>query len=623
MNILQLNSGNYPETPEEAKSEGQLLTLVDAFRLDNEDFHEEFFTKMVENYGFWDGTRQWWEKVNGNLTDLKQLLIDSGKPALTKNIVFPLINLTCGIESQEPLEAKMLPRSKGDAPVSDAANECIKFVFDKGKFARKTSRAFFNALVCGRGWIAIEQIPDDMSMFETKTLISSIDPGEIMYDRKSQEYDLSDCDQLQRTKVISRSQARLIWPDKAYELNLYFAELDSRMDTNRLSLNKISIMRRAIAVMETWYRTYEMKTLLLDSRTGDIIDVSDIPQEQIQSITSRMPTVNIFRKRIQTMKLIRSAGAAGGVILDAQQSPYDDFYYPYIPMWAYRSRDWDFGMVEQVKDPQREVNKRSSQLLQILNEMPKTRMVTDDPDAADKFEQGEDIIVVARGSNFKTVDPPPLSTGHARLEEISKDDVKRISGVNDNLQGLPGGANEPGIVVSLRQRQGMAMIGLLFDNREDCVGLCGQIVMSRIRQFMSPEQVARIIGAEKAQQMVLGPDGQPMNVIEAMLTKSAEDYDMVLNKTASAPSIRMENAAKLKELLTLIPALGMIATDVVIDAFDVPQKEELVARLEAMREQQGQPPGAPNQGLPPITNVPPTGALPPANSGVPVTAQGG
>ncbi len=610
--VQQQWSGMYPEVPEEAKTEGQILAMVDAFRMDNEDYNYEFMEKMVESYGFWDKTRQWWEKVQGQLTDLKQQLIDEGKPALTKNIVFPLINLVCGIQSQEPVEPRSIGRTKEDTLVAEGMSECIKWTLDKGKFKRKLSRGFFNASVCGRGWVGMEQVPDDRNMFGTRTLITAIDPGEIMYDRKSTEYDLSDCDQLQRTRIMSRSQARLIWPDKVYELNLYFAELDGRLDTNRLSLDRISIMRRDIAIMETWYRTYELLTLLLDSRTGDIYDVSDIDPGELRALTQGMPQINIFKKRTQTLKLARSAGAASGVLLDHQMSPYEDLYYPYIPVWAYRSRDWDFGIVEQIKDPQREVNKRASQYLQYLNTMPKTRLVTDDEDAANKFEQGQDIVSLNRGSTFQIIQPPQISVGHAQMEEISKDDAKRISGINDNLQGL-GGANEPGIVVSLRQRQGLAMIALLFDNLEDSVELAGQIAMSRVRQFMEPEQVARIIGPDKAKGIVMGPDGW-MPVVDAILSRSSEEYDLVINRVPSSPSVRLENAAKIEKLLQLWPAITPLIGDIAIDAFDLPQKEEIESRLEAAGI--GKPPTNANQM--------PAGALPPANTGgAPVIAQGG
>ena len=105
---------------------------------------------------------------------------------------------------------------------------------------------------------------------------------------------------------------------------------------------------------------------------------------------------------------MRTCGATRNtsVLLEAGDSPYDDNYFPYVPFFAYRGRDIDYCIIRNLIDPQREVNKRDSQLLHLLNSAPKARVITDDPTLADKYEAGDEILTVAKGTQH-TIIPPP------------------------------------------------------------------------------------------------------------------------------------------------------------------------------------------------------------------------
>lgn len=591
----------YPDTPEDAKTDDHILSMMNDHYLDNVDYHDPFFVDMVDAFGFWDGSRQWIQKVNGEEKDLKKENENAGKPALTKNKIFPMVNLVCGIQSQEPLEMRCVARSKEDGPIADGNNDILKWQWDTENGNRKISRAFWSGVICGRGWLEIPQIEDEKSLFGTQTAIYYVDAGEIMYDRKSQEYDLSDCDFLQRIRLMSRSQARLLWPDKEYELNQYYSLLDSKIQTSRISMDRISLMRSQVSILEEWYRVYQLLTFILDSSTGIIHDATGIANEQLMPLIQVNPHVQVIRKRVKVMKYARSCGHLSGVLLDTGDSPYDDNYYPYVPFFAYRSRDLDFGVVKQVMDPQREINKRSSQLLYMLNTMPKTRLVTDDETAANKFEAGDDIVTVQKGTQWTVVPPPAFSAGHARLEEIGKDDIKTISGVNDSLSGIRE-SNEPGIVVNMRRNQQMMNIALLFDNLKDTDMLIAKILMSRKRQYMTPQQVARIIGSEKA--VIPG-------LIEGILSREAEEFDINIIQTPSTPSMRIENFEKLKALMQIMPALQPLIADIFVEASDVPQKDEINSRIEQVAGARtgspisqpnpgGAPLPAPNSGIPPV-----------------------
>ena len=92
------------ETPEEAKTDLQIVNLIADFYRDSDEYHTAFFENMREYYGFYDGSRQWFQKnAQGEWIDVKKQIEQQGKYALTNNMVFPLINLVQGIQNDSRL----------------------------------------------------------------------------------------------------------------------------------------------------------------------------------------------------------------------------------------------------------------------------------------------------------------------------------------------------------------------------------------------------------------------------------------------------------------------------------------------------------------------------------------
>jgi len=567
-----VSNSAYIDVPEEAKTELQITSMVSQFYMDALDYHEPFMENLIQAYGFYDGSRQWVEKdpITGNWVDVKSKLNTQGKPALTKNFIFPLINLVQGVQNNEKLMMKAIPRSNEDQPFADAMSDCITWAWDNNKGDRKISSVFEHGNICGRGWLEVAQVDNEYDIFSTKTTINVVDSAEIIFDRKSREYDLSDCDFLIRERIFPRSLALVLWPEKEQELKVYYGYLNSLIPSSRISENRLMTMRKDIVILECWYRVYELRKFLIDAVSGRVRDVTKVPPEQLQMILEQYPELDVISKHARVMKFAQLVGnAQNGVLLDNGPSPYDDNLYPYVPYFAYRGRNLDFGIVKNCIDPQYEINKRDSQMLHIINEMPKTKIVTDDQDLADRFEQGEEIIVTRPGAKFQIIEPPKLPVAFAHMIEKNKDDIKRISGVSDDLRGIKSG-QESGAVVDIRRQMAMNNISRLFDNLHSTAEQATRLLMSRIRQFMPPDEIARILGPEKAHPML----------IKAIKEKAVHEYDIAITQSPSSPTLRRENFMKLDAIIKNLPvAIQMGLGDVYIEASDIPQKDEIKARF--------------------------------------------
>jgi len=498
------------------------------------------------------------------MIDVKKLLNQQGKLALTHNLIFPLVNLVQGIQNDSRLNIKAIPRGKEDGAVGEAMSECLRWMWDGEKADRQLSQVFLNGNIAGRGWIGIEQVEDDLDLFGTKTLFSVVDTGEMRYDRKSRNYDLSDCDYLIRSRVLSRSLAKILWREKVYELSQYYSMLDGSYRSSRLYG---AMFKNEVEIFECWYRVYEMRTLAIDFEQGQIHDITDLKDEEIGGLIEQYPHLQIKQKKRQVMKYARTAGMLQGVHLDSGSSPYEDNFFPYVPYFAYHTRDMDFGIPHNIMDAQREVNKRDSQVLHYLNMLPKTRIITDNPEDADTYEQGADIAVLK--GNYRIIPPPDYPLAYARASESGEAKLKKISGISDDLRGIKSG-NDSGVVVDIRRQQSMSSIASLFDNLQWTSERMAKVMTSRVRQFLSHEQIARILGEEKA-----NPE-----VIQAIKTLGVETYDFAIAQAPSSPTMRAENWAKIKDLMQIMP----LPPEVVIEASDVVQKDQILADFEAKKQ---------------------------------------
>ena len=333
---------------------------------------------------------------------------------------------------------------------------------------------------------------------------------------------------------------------------------------------------------------------MFDSAQGQIHDITDLAEEEIGAMIEMYPDVQVMRKKRQVMKFARTAGMLQGIHLDSGASPYEDNFFPYIPYFAYHTRDMDFGIVHNIMDAQREINKGDTQVLHWQNQFTKTRIVTDNPEDADTFEQGHDIAVLK--GNYKIIPAVEYPVAFARRSETAEQKIKKISGVSDDLRGIKSG-NDSGVVVDIRRQQSMSSILSLFDNLQWTAENMAPVMASRIRQFMTPEHIARVLGPEKA----------TPEVIEFIKTRGTEVYDWAVSQAPSSPTLRAENWAKIKDLMAIMP----LPPEVVIEASDIVQKDAVLADLEAKKQAI-----ANQQGINP-------GALPPLNSGMqPVKTMG-
>ena len=164
-----------------------------------------------------------------------------------------------------------------------------------------------------------------------------------------------------------------------------------------------------------------------------------------------------------------------------------------------------------------------------------------------------------------------MPIGILRLEQISAEDMKAISGINPDLLGLQD-KTASGIAINLRQRQGVTILASIFDNLKMSMEQMGRVLMSRIRQFCPEEKMARILGRRRL-------ENDP-ELIEKLKSKEVHEYDLIVTQMPSSPSLRIENFLKVMEMRKAGIA---IPDDVILELSDIPQAQDVVKRLRELR----------------------------------------
>jgi len=581
----QLDDGVGTEAPDPSL---EIIARVLRWKAESDPLHNPFAKDLEEDFRFYEGD-QWDPK------DVETLK-GQGRPALSFNRIKPQIDLTTGVQEEQKIDIKVIGRTKEDTPVADGLSQLIKFICDQNDFDMRQGDLFQDGVICGRGWISVDQDFDD-DWIDGKTLIRTADPREIRIP-KNRERDISDCDWILQIRSFSREKVKQLWPEAAENLQAAFHVTDAvaggsttppttsafpgygkASDAKTVATGEIPAPDSVEVIAAQW-KEWKQRKFLLDTMTRDIKPVEDEAAATEAILT--VPTLKLLTKRVAE---IHYARVCSGVLLESGLTPHEDSFYSLVPFFAYRGRKKDYGIVKNLKDPQREANKRRSQLLHIINTSANAGWITDDEDLANELEEKSStpgfVAVKTKASTYERIQPQTMPVGILRMEEEAKDDMKAISGINADLLGMRE-ATQSGVAIDLRMRQGLTIIGRVFSNFRYALKQVTRLIISRIVQYMPAEEMARI----------LGPEVQP-DVIAKIKSKEVLKYDVVIAQSPSTPSIRISNFIMMMDLKKAgVP----IPDEILIDISDLPQKEKIIERIQ---QAQGTPaPGAKLPGLP-------------------------
>lgn len=577
--------------------------------------HASWAEMGTECTDFLEG-RQW-------TAEEKQIMIEEGRPMVTLNKIGRLYRLIKGYFSQNQTQTEVKPGNDGigNEEVAEALNMILTIIDEENLSEWENAEVFGDGITTGRGFF------DTRLDFEKNALGTirerAADPFSTFIDPEATRYNPEDWNFVQQSSWMSVNdvenfygmQARdllieggirgqhpvdsdvfaigdehEISPVRSYGLDEYDVRSLSGLQYGIVSaynaFDHLNRDRRLIRVLETQHRVWTEGKFVVNIETGEKRPIPDFWQrEKLAQLEEFARATNIpLTVMSGTYKRVRWTVTAADRLLYDDWSLYRDFTVtPYFP---YFRRGVTRGMVEDLLDPQRELNKRRSNFLHILTSMAHSGWLYHEDAFDSETEETIENEGGRPGINLKwqgetkpeRIQPGVPSRGHNIAEQLADDDIKEIAGINDSALGELDKV-QSGRAVEARQKQAVVGAEEYFDNWDRTLEHRAQVRLNIIQDYYTEPRIIEIVGenGEKKQQSinVRGADGSIVRNI------SSGNYKIALDRrpmTAAFKDAQFEEVMRMRKEKVPIP------DDLVIELSSVPRKQELKRRLELQRK---------------------------------------
>ena len=396
----------------------------------------------------------------------KKVLRKRGQPEYIDNRIKTKIDYLVGLEKQQRINPRALPRTPMHEDDADSASQALNYVADDEQFDYKRSAIWRNLLIEGAGGMAVAVEQNHKGEWYVR--LRRIPWDRMFWDPHSSEVDFSDAGYL----------GTVLWMDYDDALKLYPDQTDSLDAT--LNLSSLS----------------------------DTFD--DKPKWNVWADKKRrrVRIVSIWIKRGEDWYF---AEFTKGGILKAGPSPYQDdegksdcelfFQSAYVDRENNR-----FGLVREFISPQDAINKRSSKSLHALNT---AQIVTNELAVAGQdleklrreAAKPDGVIILSGASDvkdFKFETRMDLAQGQVMLLQEAKQSID-LKGPNATQMGekAQGSSAASGKAIIASQQGGMISLGDLLDNLRHLDKRIFRAIWNRIRQFWTGEKWLRVTDDEQ------------------------------------------------------------------------------------------------------------------------------
>ena len=549
------------------------------------DVQAESRRKMAEDEAYYDGDQ---------IPEEDRAMLEArGQLPLVYNLIAPAVNWLLGTQRRHRTMPKVLARTKRGTRAAERKTQLMKYVEDASSGEMAQSRAFADAVKVGLGWL--EAGVQDQS--EGEPVYSRSEPWRnMLHDSRATEQDLSDARYIFRTRWVDVDIAADLFPEHQAIIktsaigsgdfvggsNDYGDEWMDSLEEQQIEVggerNTTGNHRERVRLIEAWYRKpVESEFLRGGEFSGELFDPFH-PGHDAQIRTGAATIAKRTKMRVH-VAVFCEAG-----VLHSGPSPYAHNQFPFTPVWGNRkgSNGEPYGIIRGMRDIQLDVNRRAAKALHILS-TNKTIMdegalgngMTVD-EYAEEIARPDAVIVKKAGKMIDTNVDRELAVGHLELFSRNAEMIQQLSGITDEAMGRTTNATS-GRAIIARQNQGTMVTAHYPDNLRYALMIHGQKELTLIEQFFTEEKSFRITNMRGSPEYVSVNDGADENAIT--MTKA----DFVISEDDWKASIRQANVEELLELLQQLaptsPQLVFAVLDLVVEAMDIPAKDEIVQRI--------------------------------------------
>jgi len=572
-------------------SEIKIVEKVNKFSKEADDGNKSYLVKAAENYGFYIGDKQW-------KTDVKAELDAQGRPANTYNLILPVINLLSGMELNNPQDYIIYPRKGGYRYIAEVLSALVKHTMDVSDGNYAQSMQFLDGITANKGWVKAD-ISYEFDPINGEIIIKRVSPFDIREDPNMQEYSINSANYIIQLYWSPKDAIINLYPKHKRKLSKY---LDNFTGEDVIDFTGKTVESREgldpsyfrFRLKETWWFENQIRPFIVDKMNLNFYEVHPDKEDLIPAIMNRERQLARDENRPERYnvikrptKILNMATTLGDILLEHVEDPFNGVKrFPFSRFCPYWIDGKVFSVIDNLKDVQRDYNKRRSQILHIINQSANSGWLYDEASGVDeskleKFGSKPGINIKYRdGKEPKKIKPNDIPNAHVLTAQWNKQDINEISGLPANLQGKQETKDESGVAIYRRQRQGMVQAQVIFKNFYKSISDFGETLVELIRKsdVYSPQEIMAIVEDQKQQV-------DPAQLVSALKSFRTGRYGTKLTTRPTSPTLRQ---AQLDELMQMVNAGLPIPVDILMDYTDVAKKEEIIRRLQQQQQQQQQ-----------------------------------
>lgn len=548
-NPLDLNPQKRPDT--EVLSEAINLFLHAA------DIEQASRTKAYESWLFFKG-KQWDDQ---EITELNA----KHRAAQVYNYVQAFVDVLSGLGRQNRLDPRAFPIEGSDEGVSDVVTAALVWIAKRNKMSAQEIRVLEDAIITGRGLFHIDISQKRNPMGD---IILERFPWADGYFGEHQELDASDATHAHKAKWLSLQEAQARYPHLKSELETQLASSDTYPEDSsgvQDKLRKLQLYENIIDKAHQRLRLIEHE--IKETRQAYFVMSADgsFKQEVDFQAYQKADTIPGLVLADFPMDRIRIVLTVGTLLIKNYYSdrPYEGFSL--TPLYIYKYDDNDFaGKIEAMKDPQREINKRGSQAIDIVNRMLAKGWFYDE----DTFPSEQDLNQFRKDSSkpgftakvSDTARPPvqPETTQFPNeLFSMHRQNVDILQSVTNIPPAMVGGGTgyESGDALGIQRSSGLIGNERVFDNFIYAKQVVFQKVFAMVPTVYGPERLARLIlsaasDPNRTENLQIGNREVPPRrtsmedmeltqaIIQMLSTKDLLEYDIAIGEQPMSATAR-------------------------------------------------------------------------------------
>lgn len=453
--------------------------------------------------------------------------VDPSRAMLVINVTEGVVDVLSGYQRTGRTDWRVFPVEGGDQRVATILNMLLKNLSYTNNYPREESRWWEDLLIPGRGFLQ-SWIERGSNPLEPDIKIS-VFPERRVVTGPHEKDDGSDMEYYCKDNWYSQAKASQLWPDKKKFIDAAFPEVaDSknkseggesfhiRIIGEQYVVNNpgnespfsiktadlINVAKKELRVIECWQKDYK--------RLNQVINVADEFVENAYGWSAKqvnqVKTIQGFRVLPRTTHRWRVTTTLGGILLSDEFEQDDPEHPDLLVGYSKRRKGYWWSKVHTLKDPQREIDKRHSQLVDAINNMGGRGWFWDDttfvtPD--DEERARRELSKSGFWQKVATTTNIPIQGGG--LENFPSDIVQGIVIAHDHFQKL---ANIPpsqealeksgvsGTALVQKEKRGLLGNQYLFDTASWTKQELGRRLIRLMRIAYTPQRMLKILGSE-------------------------------------------------------------------------------------------------------------------------------